>query len=114
MKVLTFDDQIAFSTSESYTVACVGNLVCCLAEKGYTRLYFNGHEALLISKGLGQLESFLPKEHFVRVHNNAIVNLGHIRKVLKGAEGSLLLSNGMNVSLADRRKKDLMGRLQVF
>ncbi|MBK9018353.1 MAG: hypothetical protein IPM82_32295 [Saprospiraceae bacterium] len=78
------------------------------------RLYFNGHEALLISKGFGQLEEFLPIAHFVLVHNDAIVNLGHIRK---GAERRRRQSG--TVQWHERipcrpSKKDLMGRLQVF
>lgn len=107
-------DFVAFSTQESYTIAALRDIVCCVAEGAYVHLYFLGDEDLLLAKGLAKLEAFLPAEHFVRVHHNAIVNLRHIRKVLKGGENLLLLSNGMKITIAGRRRKEMMGRLRVF
>lgn len=105
---------IAFSTLESYTVVALHEIVCCIAEGGYARVHLESKDELLLAKGLAKLEAFLPKEVFVRVHNNTIVNLAHVRKVLKGDGKSLLLTNGMSVTLAERRKKVLMERLLVF
>ncbi|MBI1226858.1 MAG: hypothetical protein GC192_16620 [Bacteroidetes bacterium] len=114
VKPIQVQDLVAFSTLDSYTVVNLQDIVCCLAEKGYTRLYFQDREGLLISKGLGQLEEFLPKAHFIRVHKNAMVSLRHVQKVLKGENKGLLLSNGMEVAIADRRRRDLLGRLLIF
>lgn len=109
------EDMVAFSTAESYTVVAMGDIVCCMAEGGYTRIFMEGRpDGLLIAKGLIKLEAFLPSEQFVRVHNNAIVNLGHIRTMQKGEDKAVVLSNGARVEVADRRWKELMGRLRIF
>ena len=107
-------DLIAFSTMDSYTVASWQDIICCTAEGGYSRIVMAGRDSILIAKGLTKLEAFLPGQQFVRVHKNAIVNLRHIRLVLKGEENCLLLSNNMKVAVADRRRKELIGRLEVI
>lgn len=107
-------ERVAFSTIDKYVVVSVGDIISCNAEGGYVKISFLNGDELLLSKGLGKLEAFLPVDCFVRVHNNAIVNLLHIRQVLKGDECSVVLSNGAKVDLAERRRKGLMERLRVF
>ncbi len=105
---------IAFSTMDNYTMASVPDIICCLAQGGYSRILIAGREGLLVANGLAKLKEFLPAEQFVRVHNNAIVNLRHVRTMHKGDDKAVVLSNGARLELADRRWKGLLGRWRIF
>ncbi|MCB0521114.1 MAG: LytTR family transcriptional regulator [Lewinellaceae bacterium] len=105
---------IALSTADKYVVVSISDIICCTAEGSYVRLTLREEGDLVLSKGLSKLESFLPADLFVRIHNKTLVNILHVRQVLKGEGGAVLLSNGAKVNLAERRRKVLMERLRVF
>jgi Response regulator of the LytR/AlgR family len=50
-------------------------------EKEYTRMFTEGNKEHLVHKTLGNLETLLPKERFLRVQKSYIVNIDYVRSV---------------------------------
>jgi len=64
---------------------------------------------LLISKSIGQLESRLPENRFIRVHQSYSVNVTKILRYDK-AENYLILKSGEKLSVSVRKKTNLTKR----
>ena len=107
-------EQVAFSTTEGYTVVPLQDIVCCEAEGSYAKMHLCNGEEILISKSLKKLEEFLPEDFFIRVHHHVIVGKLHIRKFLTNDGLELEMSNGERLNVAVRRRGILMKMLKVF
>ena len=107
-------EQIAFTTSDGYTVIPVSDIVWCEAKGGNTCLHLAGGEKLLVLKGLKKLEVFLPEDWFIRVHHHAIAGKRHIRKVLRNERCQLIMSNEAKIPVSARRKGILLKSLNVI
>lgn len=82
------------------------------ADDDYTRLHTR-ERFYLSSLGIGTLEQRLHPAHFLRIHRSAIVNLEHIREVLKDPNGPIVvLSNGARHKVS-RSYQDALKRWMV-
>ncbi len=56
----------------------------------------------MLRETIRQLAASLDPHKFVRVHRSAIVNVNHVRKILRDGrtEGWLLLSNGQRIKMS--------------
>lgn len=70
-------------------------------------------EHFLSSKSIGYYEQLLSKTSFIRTHHSYLVNIKQIDRFLKGRSGTLVMSNGDEVPVAQRRINELMTILQV-
>jgi two-component system LytT family response regulator len=62
---------------------------------------------------LSFLEARLDPQLFLRIHRNAIVNLGAVRSVTQGLKPTVVLENGVELQVARDRKRALRDRLKT-
>jgi len=84
-------------------------------------LYFEGSgayvfcvtagEKILISKNIGEIEKKLNEKAFVRCHQSFIVNLKHIVSFNQKRNGNLVLSNGGEIPVSQRKMKLIASHL---
>ena len=98
-------NKIAIPTAEGLLFFDIKNMVHLEANSNYTTIFFSNRPKLISSKTLKEFEELLPKEMFFRCHHSHLINLGHIKKYIKGDGGQIELQDGTCVDLA-RRKKD--------
>ena len=55
-----------------------------------------------------EFEELLSECNFFRVHKSNMVNLGHIKKYIKGKGGYVVLSDDSHVDVSVRKKELLM------
>lgn len=89
------------------------DVICCEADVSYTKFYLTGDRVVLSTNNIKKIEDLLTEKEFFRVHKSYIVNLKHIRKVLKADGGAVLLSNGIKIPIARRRKEEFMKLLNL-
>ena len=68
----------------------------------------------LVSRQLGEYEKLLPQENFVRIHDKYIVNINSIQEYIKGNGGDVILENGARLTVAVRRKEELLNRFEKW
>ena len=85
-------------------------IIYCEADSNYTRFHLENGELYMVAKTLGDVQEVLEMGNFVRVHRQYIVNLDHIRKLVRGEGTYLLLSNGISIPVARQQKDRLMER----
>jgi two-component system, LytTR family, response regulator len=98
--------NIAVPTPEGLEFVLVNEILYAEADSNYSRIYLQNKEKILMSKTLKELETLLSNHPFVRIHQSYLVNLGHIKKYVKGEGGYVILNNGttLQVSRANRIK----------
>lgn len=101
---------------EGRTVLVEGNsIVYAAAARGYSTLVLN-HEQVTVTYSLAEIERRLP-DRFFRVHRSYLVNLRHVRELVRDPSGTLVLV--MNdrrrsmVEVSRRHSRELRRRLGV-
>ena len=105
---------IALPVSDGLEFVHVNEIVLCESDSNYTTLHMRDGKPLLISRTMKEFEDLLVDQSFKRVHNSYLVNVKHIRKYVRGDGGEVIMSNGMNVSVARRKKQELLDSLDML
>jgi two-component system LytT family response regulator len=99
--------KIAISNIHGLELHDADDLLYCESDINYTNIYFVNGSSVLLSKTLKSIEESLPREIFVRVHNSAIVNIHHVKKIVREGGGYLVLTNGKAITISKSRKEAL-------
>ncbi len=112
-KSLTLEDIAAFSTFEGLTMLPVSDIIYAKSNGNYTSIFQRDKTELIVSKKIKEVEAFLPKQYFIRIHKGYLVNKTYVRNYLK-SESQLHLSNGILLPLASRRKSDVLNQFPTL
>ena len=107
-------DTIAMPTSDGLTFASVNDIVYCLADGGYTRMFMTDKSEILLSKTLGDVDELLSEYHFFRIHHSTLINLKQVKQYVRGEGGDVIMSNGATLQLARSRKIDFLNIFTRF
>lgn len=80
------------------------------SEGSYSHIYTE-NEQFLSSKSIGYYEELLP-EMFIRTHHSYLVNNQHISRLVKGRSGILVMTNGDEIPVAQRRLNEFLSFFQ--
>lgn len=83
---LTNDDRVLVKTGKSTRFVPVAAMAAIRSCENYTEVLLVGGEKLLVLRSLKSWEEQLPEQSFVRVHRQTLVNLQHVRKVVRTGE----------------------------
>jgi two-component system LytT family response regulator len=107
------NSKISMHSSDGITLCNVGDIKYCEADGAYCKVFLVSNEKLMISKSIGELESQLDNDQFVRVHTSHLVNLDHVRKFKKEDGGSIQMSDGCIIPVSRRKKQDFLDRIHL-
>lgn len=96
--------QIALPTHEGIFYVPIKDILRCESDANYTMFYFVGRKKIMVSKNLKEYEELLSPYHFVRVHNQYLINLRHVKKYIKGEGGTIVMNDDTEIEVARRRK----------
>ena len=100
--------KITIPQLDGFEVINTADILFCKADDNYTEIYLNTNKKKLVSKTLKYFEEALNDSSFARVHKSYLVNVNEIVKYVKGKGGSVVLSNGKEISVSASRKSDLL------
>lgn len=83
------------------------DIIYLASDGAYTSVVTNT-DTYLSSKNLGYYEKTLTTNHFVRSHHSYIVNLSKIQSLKRGRSGLLIMKNGVEIPVAQRRMNDFL------
>jgi hypothetical protein len=102
-------DLIALPHQRGIDVRSVMSIVHVKGEGNYTVIHFDKGNQLVMSRTIGDYDDVLPEGQFIRVHRSHIVNLHHIRKIIRGKVMRLVLSNDHEIEVADSKREMVLG-----
>ena len=73
---------------------------------------FNDKKKIISSKTLKHFDELLSEYGFERIHNSHLINVNYITKYLNKDGGFLMLSDGYEVPISQRKKTYVMSILE--
>ena len=99
-----FPDKIAIPTPEGLVFISVKEIIYCRGLGNYTEFMLVDEQKLISSHTLKNYEEILDSGFFFRAHKSYLINLGYIKKYIRGEGGTVVMSNGHEVEIARRNK----------
>lgn len=100
--------RIAIPTTEGLQFIKLEDIIHLEASINYTHIYASGNKKYIVSKTLKDFEEMLPPETFLRIHNSYIINKNFCEKYIRGEGGRVVLSNGIVLDVAKRKKSEFL------
>lgn len=107
-KTNVVNGKLTIPQLDGFEVINTADILFCKADDNYTEIYLNTNKKKLVSKTLKYFEDALNDASFARVHKSYLVNVNEIVKYIKGKGGSVILSNGSEISVSASRKSELL------
>jgi two-component system LytT family response regulator len=101
------EGKLTLPELEGFKVLNVSDILYCQADDNYTIVYLASRK-YLVSKTLKYLEEALEGFPFARIHKSYLVNVNEVVRYKKGKGGSVVLSNGRELSVSASRKRELL------
>ena len=105
------EGKITLPQQDGFQVLEVRDIFFCKADDNYTEIYLE-HKKIVVSKTLKYFEDALESYAFARIHKSYLVNVGEVVKYKKGKGGSVVLSNGKELSVSASKKAELLAYFQ--
>src|SRR3546814_278434 len=106
--------KIALPTLEGMVFPQLNDIIRLESDSNYTTFYFGSGSKQVVSKTLKEFEHLLEGYNFCRVHNSHIINLDHIRMYKKGDGGTVIMTDGSEITVSTRRKAEFVKRLDFL
>lgn len=105
------EGKITLPQQDGFQVLDVTDIYFCKADDNYTEIYLE-KKKIVVSKTLKYFEDALQSYSFARIHKSYLVNVAEVVKYKKGKGGSVVLSNGKELSVSASKKADLLSYFQ--
>jgi len=102
--------KIVLPLLDGFEVVQVKDILRCKAEDNFTSFFMKDGSKQLICRTLKFYEEMLKDFDFVRIHKSHMVNVQHIKRYKKGKGGQVIMSDGAEVEVSVKRKKDLLNK----
>ncbi|MEX1003079.1 MAG: LytTR family DNA-binding domain-containing protein [Crocinitomicaceae bacterium] len=106
-------EKIALPADGGIQMHDLDEIIWCQAQKTQTIFHLKDGQKITVSNVLKEYESLLPSSQFFRAHKSHLVNLKEVEKYIGGQGGILIMSNGDELEVAVRRKKELIDILKT-
>lgn len=104
------EQKIRITTINSLEFIDMKDILWCKSEGGYTAFHLACGKKLISSHNLGYYEDLLCSNDFFRIHNVSIINLRYIQSYIRGRSSFVVLTNGTQLEISQRRKSDFLDR----
>lgn len=101
-------EKIALQTGDGILFLELDKIIYLKADGSYTHFYTTDQSKITISKRLAEFEKLEIMGKFMRIHRSHIVNINQIQKFLKQDGGTLIMSDGAELSISNEKKQALM------
>ena len=102
--------KMALPHANGLTFVETSQILYAESDSNYTNFVLENGEKYLVSKTLGDVQEMLETRNFLRVHRQYVVNLDHIKRLIKGEGTYLVLTNGASIPVARQHKERLLER----
>lgn len=105
--------KLPISTVEGVILIPIPDIVRIEALGSYSNIFLINHKKIIASKNLTEIESLLDDTDFIRVHKSYIVNINFVERYIRGEGGTVIMPNGVEVSVSRTMKATLLEKLNI-
>lgn len=103
--------KIALPMADETQFIEIDQIIYCMGENNYTYFFLTNNKKLLVSRTLKEYEELLSDHDFFRVHRSYLINLHHVKSLVKKEGGYALMSNNAQVMISRNKKEELVQKL---
>lgn len=107
------DKKISIPTVNGYEFVELNDIVWCKSEGSYTTFYLLNQSKIISSRNIGYYDALLCSYNFCRIHHATIIHMRYIKSYRKGKAGYVIMSDGTELEVAQRRKSSLLEKLSI-
>jgi two-component system LytT family response regulator len=111
-KTTKIEGKITIPTQNGFEILSIQDILFAKADDNYTMLFLQNETKKLVSKTLKYFEDSLKAHNFCRIHKSFLVNINSIVSYNKGKGGSIILSNGKELSVSASKKSELLSHFK--
>jgi len=101
-------NKIALPALDGFYFINIDEIIRCQGERNYSVFYLTNGRKEVVSKTLKDFETSLSEFNFMRVHKSHLINLSHIKKYIKGAGGSIVMSDNSEIQVSRNHKDNFL------
>ena len=101
-------DVVALAMTDGVHLHPAANVIRIKGEGSYVRIVFSNRSDIILAKTMADCERIFPQGYFVRVHRSNIVNIRHIKRLIRGKLPMLHMSNNDVVVVSERYREPLL------
>jgi two-component system, LytTR family, response regulator len=104
--------KIVLKTSESIYIIDVQDIISCESDSSYTKFALLDGRKIMVSRVLKEYDEMLNGSGFFRVHKSHLVNINHIDRFNKTEGGYLVMKDGSNIPVSQRKREKIISLLE--
>ncbi len=102
--------KITINTDGKLLFLNIDEIVFVESDGNYSTIFLENNQKIVVTKKLKEVNQILPEDHFFRIHNSYVINLGKIKEFLK-TEGYVIMDSNQKIPVARQRKSDFLEKL---
>ncbi|MCD4730646.1 MAG: LytTR family DNA-binding domain-containing protein [Bacteroidales bacterium] len=107
--------RIMLPSMEGFSIIEIEDIIRCEAEGCYTNIYVtNEDKPIVVSTPIGNYERLFSDLPFCRIHNKHLINMKHVTKYLKSYGGFVVMEDGTEVKVSERKRANLFEQMKSF
>lgn len=99
--------KIGLPTTDGLVFVKLEDIIRCEGENNYTTFFLNSQSKIVVSRTLKEYEDLLADSGFFRPHKSHLINLEHVRKLVRAKTSQLIMDDGSVVDVSVRKKESL-------
>lgn len=104
--------KLALPTLEGLVFVRTEDIIYCEASGNYTNIFTRDGRKHVVSRTLGDYEELLTDYQFFRIHHSYLINLGSIKKYIRGEGGQVVMVNEVSLDVSRRRKEAFLSKFK--
>jgi two-component system, LytTR family, response regulator len=105
------DKKLSIPTLSGYDFVDLHNVVWCKSDNSYTTFFLTDKTKITSSRNIGFYEDVLTGYNFCRINHGIIINMHLVRSYIKGKGGHVIMNDGTELEVSQRRKGDFLEKL---
>jgi len=106
-------NKMPLPTMTGYDLVTIADIISCEGVSNQSSLTLSNGKKILISMTLKECEDLLTPYRFFRIHKSHLINLNHVKKYIKGKDGTVIMSNDNNIIVSRNFKDKFIERLKM-
>jgi len=111
---LNTDKKIVLRDNASIYFVKVADIIRCESDRSYTTFVLIDGKRIVVSKWIKDYEELMEPHGFVRTHQSHLVNISKIQRFDKLDGGHLVMENGDQVPVSQRKREEVIELLSRF
>jgi two-component system, LytTR family, response regulator len=99
--------KILINASGGYVFVNVEDILYIKADGSYSDIIMTGGDHHYVTKRIAEFERLQEMGNFLRIHRSQIINVDHIAKISRIDGGTVIMSNGDELSISKEKRAEL-------